>query len=148
MKQFGHAAGHRRQQEGDEQVEPITVKIVDRDITFSFPGTGQLASMGATLALGDGMQMAGGIVSFFSSMIENESEKGYVASLLLEPPSRSRFDAFDVADVIEYLITTWGERPTEPASDSSRTQGSTGKPSTATSRRVKSTPSRSGSEDS
>lgn len=148
MKQFGHAAGSRQKQDGDEPVEPITVPIVDRKITFTFPGSGQLASMGAALGLGDGLRMAGGVVNFFVSMIEDQGEKGYVGSLLLEPPSKSRFDVYDVAEVIEYLISEWGERPTPPASDSPRTQGSTGKSSTANSRRVKSTRSASASADS
>src|SRR5699024_713325 len=118
---------------------PITVKIVDREITFSFPGTGQLASMGAALGLDGGLQMAGAVINFFTSMIEDDMEKNYIGQLLLAPPSRSQFDDFDMRDVIEHLIATWGGRPTEPASDSPRTQGSTWKPSTANSRRAKST---------
>lgn len=148
MKQFGHVAGNRRPQDDDEQVDPITVKIVDREITFSFPGTGQLASMGAALGLDGGLQMAGAVINFFTSMIEDDMEKNYIGQLLLAPPSRSQFDVFDMGDVIEHLIATWGERPTEPASDSPRTQGSTGKPSTANSRRAKSTRSASRSDDS
>ncbi len=148
MKQFGRAAGERQKQDGDEEVEPVTVQIVERKITFHFPGTGQLAAMGAALGLGDSLRMAGGVVNFFVSMIEKEQDKSYVGSLLLEPPSKSRFDIFDVAEVIEHLIAEWGDRPTPPASDSPRTQGSTGKSSTANSRRVKSTRSASPSADS
>lgn len=138
MKQFGDVTRNREPREGDEDVPPVPVKILDREVVCQFPGSGPLAYVGAVLgAEGNPLYIAGSLINFFASTVDDDVAR-WVNGLLLN--KKSGFDVYDLEEVLEYLITEWsGSRPTKPASGSSRTQGSTGKRSTANSRRVAST---------
>lgn len=137
MKQFGDKA---RKAERDADY-PITVKMLDREVTVHSPGAAQLAYLG-TLMLGEELEVAGGLINFFAELLDKPEDRSYLKRILLD--HESGFDVYDLEDMAAYLIEEWGQRPTNAASDSQPSQLSTGKPSTAKSRRVRaSTPSTS-----
>ncbi len=136
MKQFGD----RNRKRAREDDHPIDVKILDRKVTVHSPGSAQLAFLG-TLMLSDELEAAGGLINFFAELMETHEDRMYLKRILLDHDSG--FDVYDLEDLSAYLIEEWGGNPTNAASDSSPTQPSTGKRSTANSRRVRSTPSTS-----
>jgi hypothetical protein len=142
MKQFGD----RNRASGRTEDHPITVMMLDREVTVHMPSTGQLAYLG-TLLLADELEAAGGLINFFGGLLESDEDRNHLKKILLD--HNSGFDVFDLADMAEYLIEEWGQRPTNAASGSSPSQPSTGKSSTANSRRVRAkTSSTSGSTGS
>jgi hypothetical protein len=142
MKRFGDAtrvAAQKKQGQGEHA--PITVAILDRDVTFEFPGAGQVTylSMIATTAEND-VEAASALLTFLVSMTNDEGGRILKRSVL---NPHSGFDLDDVPDVIRYLIEEWGGFPTAPASASSATQATTGRTSTGATRRAGSTRSTS-----
>jgi hypothetical protein len=143
MKRFGNAAkAAQKRQQGNDQMVPIKAGILDRDLTFTFPGSGAVAYLSMIAASADNdMEAGAGLLNFLISMVDEDGQR-YIRKVILDP--NSGFDLDDVPEVIEYLIEEWsGERPTTPASDSSVSQASTGTRSTAASRRAGSTRSTS-----
>lgn len=138
MKQFGDK-NRKRDREEDQ---PVDVLMLDRKVTVHSPGAGQLAYLG-TLLLGDELETAGGLINFFAELLDQPEDRYYLKRILLDHDSG--FDVYDLEDMAAHLIEEWGGNPTNAASASSRSQRSTGKPSTANSRRVRSTPSPSAS---
>lgn len=136
MKQFGDPS-RKDMRRNDEPDKPVEVQILDMPMVVHYPGTSQVAYL-ATLMLGSEMEMAGGIINFAAGCLWTDEEKNYLKRVLLD--HSSGFDIFDLVDVMQYCTEQWGDgRPTTAASGSSPTQPSTGKRSTANSRRVAST---------
>lgn len=144
MKQFGDVTGTRKRQAPDVGLT-TTHKIMDREVEFESPGAEQLAYLGSVLGVGNLLTTAGALINFLASLIDDDDAR-YINSLLLD--RKSGFDIYDVEDLLITLVEEWGGNPTKPASDSSDTQVTTGKPSTASSRRVSKTPSTSASTGS
>jgi hypothetical protein len=142
MKQFGD----KNRKAAREEDHPITIKMLDREVTVHSPGAEQLAYLSAML-LEDELDAAGGLINFFAELLETDGDRRYLKKILLD--HSSGFDVYDLADMAEYLVEEWGKRPTTAASGSSPTQRTTGKSSTASSRRVRAkTPSTSASTGS
>jgi hypothetical protein len=136
MKQFGDK-NRKRDREDDH---PIEVLMLDRKVVVHSPGAEQLAFLGM-LMLGEELETAGGLINFFAELLDTEEDRKYLKRILLD--HSSGFDVYDLEEMAAYLIEEWGGNPTNAASASAPSQRSTGKPSTANSRRVRSTPSAS-----
>lgn len=136
MKQFGDKS-RKRDREDDR---PVDVMILDRKVTVHSPGAAQLAYLG-TLMLGDELETAGGLINFFAELLGTDEDRKHLKRILLDHDSG--FDVYDLEDMAAYLIEEWGGNPTNAASGSAPSQPSTGKRSTANSRRVTSTRSTS-----
>jgi hypothetical protein len=132
MKQFGDR--NRKRDRDDDN--PIDVLILDRKVTVHTPGAAQLAFL-ATLMLGEELEKAGGLINFFAELMGTPDDRMFLKRILLDHDSG--FDVYDLEDLAAYLIEEWGGNPTSAASASAPSQPSTGKRSTANSRRVAST---------
>ncbi len=136
IKSFGDAARVAAEREADH-FEPITVKILDREITVDYPGSGQIVYMTAELAeVQDDLNQVGGLMNFIYRLVPREDAQ-YIRQQLLDP--LSGFDGEEVVSFVEYLVEEWSSRPTEKSSVSSPSRPKTGQSSTAPARRRAST---------
>lgn len=129
----------------DTGLEPVTIEILDREVTIYPPHSGAFIYLNNMLGINDPLRVASGLIEFMCSLMDDMDAR-YVGRLILDHDSG--FDVFDVEEILTDLIEDWGERPTKPASGSSPSQAPTGKRSTAASRRVVSTRQTSTSPDS
>lgn len=142
-KQYGGKNKDIRAQQTD--LEPIPVPILDRKVIVNPPHGGAIIYLSNLLGVNDKIRQAGGLVEFLCALVD-EADARWISGLVLD--LRSGFDIFDVEEVLADLLVEWGGNPTKPASGSGRTQGTTGKRSTATSRRATSTRQKSTPKDS
>lgn len=132
IKQFGDAA-RKGKDDGDDDY-PITVKILEREVTVHSPGSGALAYLSMAIAgAGGDMVQLGQSINFIMSIFEDEDAR-YVRGLLLD--RKSGFDAEDLLDFAIYIVEEWSDRPTKPSTGSSRPQGRTGARTTGATRKV------------
>ena len=124
----------------DSGLEPVTIEILDRSVTIYPPHAGAFIYLNNMLGINDPLRVASGLIEFLCSLVEDLDAR-YIDRLILD--HNSGFDVYDVEEILTDLIEDWGERPTKPASGSSPSQATTGKRSTANSRRVGSTRSTS-----
>ena len=129
----------------DTGLEPVKIQILDREVTVFPPHAGAFIYLNNMLGLSDPLRVASGLIEFLCSLVEDIDAR-YIGRLILD--HNSGFDVYDVEEILTDLVEDWGERPTKPASGSSPSQATTGKPSTARSRRVWSTRQTSTSPDS
>lgn len=120
----------------DSGLAPVIVPILDRDVTIYPPHAGAFIYLNNMLGMNDPLRVASSLIEFLCSLVEDLDAR-YIGRLILDHDSG--FDVYDVEELLTDLIEEWGERPTKPASDSSASQATTGKRSTANSRRVGST---------
>jgi len=140
IRTFGDAVKAAERAEEDYQ-EPITVNILDREVTIEYPGSGQAIYMTATIAGTDGdITQVGELVQFLYHLVEEEDAIFIKHSLL---DRKSGFDGESVIELIEYLTEEWSSRPTRSLTGLSKSQPRTGPSSTGGARRKASTPSRS-----
>ena len=123
----------------------VPVQILDREIVIHPPHTGAFIYLNNLLGVNNPLQVAGGLIEFLCELVE-DTDARWIGRLILD--KESGFDVYDVEEILTDLIEDWGERPTTPASGSSPSQATTGKRSTANSRRVGSTRSASTPTDS
>lgn len=129
----------------DTDLEPVVVPILDRNVTIYPPHAGAFIFLNNMLGLSDPLRVASGLIEFACSLMDDLDAR-YVGRLILD--RSSGFDIYDMEELLTDLVEEWGERPTKPASGSSASQATTGKRSTAASRRVGSTRSTSTSPGS
>lgn len=135
MRQFGDAARVAALTEEDQNDEPnIDFKLLDREVSLKYPGSGALAYLTATMStVSDNLSAVGIIINFIASCMDDEDAR-YLNQILLD--SKSGFDVEDISEVAEYLLEEWsGGNPTSGSSGSSRPARTTGRSSTANSRR-------------
>jgi len=123
----------------------IPVKILNREVVIHPPHTGAFIYLNNLLGVDNPLQVAGGLIEFLCELVD-ETDARWIGRLILD--RKSGFDVFDVEEILTDLVEDWGENPTTPASGSSPSQATTGKRSTASSRRVGSTRSTSTSAGS
>lgn len=136
MKSFGRT---EIEPEIREDGSEITVQVVDREVTFKEPVDTQVMVL-MSYYTGEGEATAekvGAALRFITNLMTDRSDAFWLVRLMER--GDSRFQTKDLSELFNYLIEEWGERPTQPASASQATQGSTGKRSTASSRRQGST---------
>lgn len=126
-------------------LEPIIVPIMERDVTIYPPHAGAFIYLNNMLGVNDPLRVASSMIEFLCSLVEDLDAR-YIGRLILDHDSG--FDVYDVEELLTDLVEEWGDRPTKPASGSSPSQATTGKRSTANSRRVTSTRSTSTSPGS
>lgn len=120
----------------DTGLEPVKIQILEREVTVFPPHAGAFIYLNNMLGLSDPLRVASGLIEFLCSLVEDIDAR-YIGRLILD--HNSGFDVYDVEEILTDLVEDWGERPTKPASGSSPSQATTGKRSTANSRRVGST---------
>lgn len=132
LKQFTTAARERAERPKPTEGfgRTIKVEIDGREIAFGGVSSGQMLAMIAMEAQGETARIAT-IINFFFSIIEKESDRAFLKSRLFDP--EDEFGEEIVSDVVIHVLEEWGARPTQPSSDSSTTQQSTGESSTASS---------------
>ena len=146
MKEFVTAA---RDTLGEvDEKSALTFKHDDKEVTFYEPSDGQLALMMAMGRRDMDAKTAGTFISLFFEMMEPETQR-YFENRLLD-----RHDTFNLSgeggilDIFQYLGEEWGARPTKRPSDYQKSQRSTGRASTGSTRAKASTSSRSRSRAS
>lgn len=142
-KNYGSKVKDARAVETD--LEPVVVPILDRKVTIYPPHAGAFIYLNNMLGLSDPLRVASGLIEFACSLMDDMDAR-YVGRLILD--RASGFDIYDMEELLTDLVEEWGENPTKPASGSSPSQATTGKRSTANSRRVGSTRSTSTSPGS
>lgn len=140
MRKYGNKNKVGRAEEGTTNLEPVTVDILDRQVTIHPPHAGAFIFLNNMLGVNDPLRVASSLIEFLCSLVDDLDAR-YIGRLILD--HGSGFDVYDVEELLTDLIEEWGERPTTPASGSSPSQATTGKRSTANSRRVTSTRSTS-----
>lgn len=120
----------------DTGLEPVTIQILEREVVVYPPHAGAFIYLNNMLGLSDPLRVASGLIEFLCSLVD-DIEARYIGRLILD--HNSGFDVYDVEEILTDLVEDWGERPTTPASGSSPSQATTGKRSTANSRRAGST---------
>lgn len=139
MQEFITAAREDFDPEADESV---TFKHDGREVTFFKPTSAQFALVAAA-SQGSDWDQAGGFLSTFFAMAEEDTHRYFWARLM------DRKDPFDidgdagVAAIMQYLLEHWSARPTKQPSDFQRPRSATGSRSTATTRAKGSTSSAS-----
>lgn len=133
-KNYGGKAKDARAAESD--LEPVVVPILDREVTIHPPHAGAFIYLNNMLGVADPLRVAASMIEFACSLMDDLDAR-YVGRLILD--RNSGFDIYDMEELLTDLVEEWGERPTKPASGSSPSQATTGKRSTANSRRVGST---------
>lgn len=124
----------------ESSLPPIPVPILDRTVTIHPPHPGAFIYLNNMLGVNEPLQVASSLIEFICELMDDMDAR-YVGRLILN--KNSGFDVYDVEEILTDLIEEWGEYPTKPASGSSPSQATTGKRSTANSRRVASTRSTS-----
>lgn len=114
----------------------VEIEIFDRKIMVAPPHTGAFIYLNNILGLNDPLRVASSLIEFLCSLVDDMDAR-YIGRLVLD--RKSGFDVWDVEEILTDLVEEWGENPTKPASGSSPSQVTTGKRSTANSRRVGST---------
>jgi hypothetical protein len=135
MRQFGDAARIASLTEEDQSDEPnVEFKLLDREVSLKYPGSGALAYLTATMStVSDNLSAVGIVINFVVSCMEPEDAR-YLNQILLD--SQSGFDVEDISELAEFLLEEWsGGNPTSGSSGSSRQGRTSGKSSTANSRR-------------
>ncbi len=142
MKEFYTAAKDTLGETSEDDL--IVFKHDDTEVTFYHPSSGQLAIM---LNVVSGAKLdpknAGVFIQLFFSMMEKETLI-YFQSRLMD-----REDTFDLEgegglfEIFEFLTEEWSGKAGKQPSDYQRPQRATGRKSTATTRAVGSTSSRS-----
>lgn len=120
----------------ESDLPTVEIEIFDRKIAVSPPHTGAFIYLNNILGLNDPLRVASSLIEFLCSLL-SDIDARYVGRLVLD--KNSGFDVWDVEEILTDLVEEWGENPTKPASGSSPSQATTGKRSTANSRRVGST---------
>jgi hypothetical protein len=139
LKQFGNAA---KASTAEPQEPPLKANVLDRQVTFNSPGTGQIAYVASYMAGDDGeIIQYGGMLNFLFSLLQDDDDRAYVKRSLRDQSLTME----DVEEILIWIVEEWSERPTKRPSDFSDGQRTTGKSSTANSRRVASRRSTSGS---
>lgn len=114
----------------------VEIEVFDRKIMVAPPHTGAFIYLNNILGLNDPLRVASSLIEFLCALLDDMDAR-YIGRLVLD--KNSGFDIWDVEEILTDLVEEWGENPTKPASGSSPSQVTTGKRSTANSRRVGST---------
>jgi hypothetical protein len=148
-RKFGSAAKAAAARAERDEGDYLEYEVLDKMTKFYNPGTAALVHMSMMQAAldGGGSEMKRGItavvpfIQFVTSLVDEDDAARMRRLLATEG---SGFDIMDMMEVFDALMEDWShETPTLPASDSSGTRATTGKRSTATSRRAGSTRSTS-----
>ena len=127
MQEFITAA----REDFDPEAEESTVVSVDgHEVTFFKPTPAQLMLVAAA-SQADDWTAAGGYLSTFLNLADDESRRYLWARL---QDRKDSFDLDNVNEIMEYLLEQWSARPTKRPSDYRRPASPTGQRSTATSR--------------
>lgn len=154
MRKFGSAAKAAEKRAERDESDYLEYDILDQPTRFYYPGSAAMVhmSMMQTAIDSQGSDVSRGVaatipfIQFITSLCDDSAAARIRRLLATEG---SGFDIKDLMEVYDALIEDWSnETPTKPASDSSGTRASTGKRSTANSRRVASTRSTSASTGS
>jgi hypothetical protein len=108
---------------------PVTIKVDDREVTFSPATSGQIAILLAGAS--DSSTSVTGIssaINFFFSLLDNDDDRRYFKVRLLD--RTDPFEAEDVTQIVMYLVEEWSGRPTKQPSDFLPSQESDGQKST------------------
>lgn len=158
MKEFATAAQRAERAVSDptNDTPPITTKVADREVTFWFPGTSQMAMFATLLAsqaddlviMGEAINWVLSLLQPDPSTLEDDDEREaedearrlraeeshrYLRRMLLT--KGNGFEADVLVDVAMYLFEEWSGKATAPRAGSSGSRSSTGATSTAASRR-------------
>jgi hypothetical protein len=145
VRKFGNAAKAAARRTERDTSEFIEYEVLDQKTKFYHPGTAALVHMSMMQAAVDGggndiqrgMSAVVPFIQFVTSLVD-DSDAARIRRLLAT--ENSGFDIMDLMDVFDALLEDWSqETPTKPASGSSGSRATTGKRSTANSRRVGST---------
>lgn len=153
-RKFGNAAKAAAQRAERNASDYLEYDVLDQPVKFYNPGTAALVHMAMMQTALDsgGSQISRGMaavvpfIQFVTSLVDDADAAMMRRHLSTE---NSGFDIMDLMELFDALMDDWSnETPTKPASDSSSTRATTGKRSTASSRRVGSTRSTSASTGS
>lgn len=154
IRRFGDAAKAAERRAERDASDYLEYQVLDQKVKFFNPGTAALVhiSMMQTAVDSDGNNIQRGMaavvpfIQFVTSLVEDR-DAAYIRRLL--STENSGFDIMDMMELFDALLEDWATgTPTTPASGSSPTRATTGKRSTATSRRAGSTRSTSASTGS
>ncbi len=125
MKEFNVAAAELEASgEDKEPVGTLHFSVNGNECTAYKPGDGQLAVlMAATGRHASSQEQVAGIINFFASVLDDESNAYVVARLLNR---KDPFGLEQVQEIMEWMIAEWSGRPTKPSSGSTPSQPSTG----------------------
>lgn len=149
MRKFGNAAKAAARQQERNASDFVEYGVLDQPTKFYNPGTAALVHMSLMQAAVDsggsdvqrGMAAVVPFIQFVTSLVDDVDAARMRRLLATE---NSGFDIMDLMELFDALLEDWSqETPTKPASASSASRATTGKRSTATSRRVGSTRSTS-----
>lgn len=128
MKQFITAATEA--DATDEEIDKIEFEVDGVMCTAFRPGDGQLAIfMAATSKNSTTEESVAGIINFFSSVLDDDSNT-YIVSRLMN--RKDKFGLPQVDEIMRWLISEWSARPTRQPSGSTPSPESTGTSSTET----------------
>jgi hypothetical protein len=132
VKEFNVAVAElEAEQQGEDGKEPEGTKhfsIDGNECTAYKPGDGQLAVlMAATGRHSSQQEQVAGIINFFASVLDDESNAYVVARLLNR---KDPFGLEQVQEIMEWLIAEWSGRPTKSSPASTPSQQTTGQRST------------------
>jgi len=109
---------------------PVTVKVDDREITFSPATESEMAMLlAASSPTGNTVEAIADTINFFFALVEDEDQHSYLRGRLFD--RGDPFDVSDIADIVVYLVEEWTARPTSSPSDSTPSRRSAGRRSTA-----------------
>lgn len=155
VRKFGNAAKAAARRAERDEGDFIEYEVLDQMTKFYNPGTAALVHMSMMQAAVDapggteiqrGMTAVVPFIQFVTSLV-SDADAARMRRLLATEDSG--FDIMDLMELFDALLEDWSqETPTTPASGSSPTRATTGKRSTATSRRAGSTRSTSPSRAS
>lgn len=149
VRKFGSAAKAAAQKVERNESDYLEYEVLDQKTKFYNPGTAALVHMSMMQAALDtggndlqrGMTALVPFIRFVTSLVDDGDQARMMRLLSTE---NSGFDVMDLMELFDALLEDWSnETPTKPASASSPTRATTGKSSTATSRRAGSTRSTS-----
>lgn len=149
VRKFGNAAKAAARRAERDTSDFIEYEVLDQKTKFYNPGTAALVHMSMMQAAVDsggndiqrGMSAVVPFIQFVTSLVD-DGDAARIRRLLAT--ENSGFDIMDMMEVFDALLEDWSqETPTRPASASSGSRATTGKRSTATSRRAGSTRSTS-----
>jgi hypothetical protein len=144
-RKFGNAAKAAERRAERDTSDFLEYEVLDQGTKFYNPGTAALVHMSMMQAAIDGggndiqrgMTAVVPFIQFITSLTD-DADAARIRRLLAT--ENSGFDIMDAMELFDALLEDWSTgTPTKPASDSSGTRATTGKRSTANSRRVAST---------
>jgi len=136
MQDFVTAVEEELEDGEEAEVESVTFKHDEREVTFFKPSTGQMALMMSMGGREMDLKTAGNFIALFLEMADDDSQRYFQTRLLERPqPGKPVFDLASeggIYDIFEKLGEHWGGKKSKQPSDYRKPRSGTGKRSTAT----------------